>query len=64
MFIGPDGNLWSSCHYMMFEKRPYPYSQTFQSWELTPQMGIEPVYYKDGRFYINQATWTEQTVEY
>jgi xylan 1,4-beta-xylosidase len=64
LFIGPDGNLWSSCHYMMFEKRPYPYSQTFQPWELTPQMGIEPVTYKDGRFYIHEATWTEQTIAY
>jgi xylan 1,4-beta-xylosidase len=30
LFIGPDGNLWSSCHYMMFDKRPYSYSQTFE----------------------------------
>ncbi|HPB05784.1 MAG TPA: family 43 glycosylhydrolase [Prolixibacteraceae bacterium] len=64
LFIGPDSNLWSSCHYMMFEKRPYPYSQTFESWELTPQMGIEPVQYKDGRFYINEPSWTEQVIEY
>ncbi len=64
IFIGPDGKLWSSCHYLTFEKRPYPYSQTFQPWELTPQMGIEPVTYKDGMFYIQGSTWTEQTVEY
>jgi len=64
LFIGPDGNLWTSCHYMMFEKRPYPYCQTFESWELTPQMGIEPVTYKDGMFYISGPTWTEQTIEY
>jgi len=64
IFEGPDGNLWSSCHYSMYEKRPYPYSQTFQSWELTPQMGIEPVTYKDGLFYIAGPTWTEQIIEY
>jgi len=64
IFEGPDGKLWSSCHYFMYEKRPYPYSQTFQPWELTPQMGIEPVTYKDGMFYIAGPTWTEQTIEY
>lgn len=62
LFEGPDGQLWSSCHYMMFEKRAYPYSQTFKSWELPPQMGYERVTYKDGRFYIEGPTWTEQTV--
>jgi len=64
LFVGPDGQLWSSCHYLMYEKRPYPYSQTFEAWEKTPQMGFEPVYYKDGRFYIKGPTWTEQVVEY
>jgi len=64
LFEGPDGKLWSSCHYFMYEKRPYPYSQTFQPWELTPQMGIEPVTYKDGMFYIAGPTWTEQRIEY
>ena len=50
LFIGPDGQLWNSCHYFMYEKRPYPYNQTFLPWEKGPQMGIEPVHYKDGRF--------------
>ena len=27
-------------------------------------MGIEPVQYKDGRFYINEPSWTEQVIEY
>ena len=64
LFEGPDGKLWNSCHYMMFEKRPYPYSQTFEPWELHPQMGIEPVTYKEGMFYIGKPTWTEQIIEY
>lgn len=64
LFIGPDGEIWSSCHYMMYEKRPFPYCQTFESWEFTPQMGIEPVTYKDGMFYIQSPTWTEQIIEY
>lgn len=63
LFTGPDGNIWTSCHYMMYEKRPYPYAQTFEEWELTPQLGIEPVEYKDGMFYINGPTWTKQTIK-
>lgn len=64
LFIGPDGQLWNSCHYFMYEKRPYPYSQTFLPWEKGPQMGIEPVHYKDGRFFISPPTWTEQIIKY
>lgn len=63
LFEGPGGQLWSSCHYMMYKKRPYPYAQTLQPWEPTPQMGIEPVTFKDGRFFIQSPTWTEQCVE-
>jgi beta-xylosidase len=62
LFEGPDGQLWSSCHYLMDEKRPYPYSQSFEAWERTPQLGIEPVYYKNGRFYIAGPTWTMQRI--
>jgi xylan 1,4-beta-xylosidase len=64
LFTGPDGQLWNSCHYMMYEKRTYPYSQTFQPWELTPQLGIEPVHYRNGMFYIDGPTWTEQVIRY
>lgn len=64
LFIGPDGELWNSCHYFMYNKRPYPYSQTLKPWEKGPQMGIEPVYYKNGRFYIKPPTWTEQIILY
>jgi len=64
LFTGPDGKLWSSCHYFMYEKRPYPYSQTFEEWEKVPQMGFEPVYYENGRFYIKSPTWTEQVITY
>jgi len=62
LFEGPDGTLWSSCHYWMYDRRPYPYSQTFESWEMVPQMGIEPVRYENGRFYIDGPSWTERSV--
>lgn len=64
LFIGPDGKLWSSCHYFMYQNRPYPYSQTFEPWEKTPQLGIEPVHFKDGIFHIKGPTWTEQIINY
>ena len=64
LFVGLDGNLWNSCHYLIHEKRPYPYCPELQEWEKTPQLGIEPVYYKEGMFYITGPTWTEQCVEY
>jgi len=64
LFIGPDGKLWSSCHYMGYEKRPYPYCSELLEWEKTPQLGIEQVFYKDEIFHIKGPTWTEQVVEY
>jgi len=64
LFIGPDGNIWSSCHYLMDEQRPYPYCPELQDWEKTPQLGIEPVYYKEGRFWIEGPTWVEQHIDF
>lgn len=49
---------------MVKRKTPYPYSQTFQPWELTPQLGIEPVYFENGLFHIKGPTWTEQNIHY
>ncbi len=60
LFEGPDGQLWSSCHYLMYEQRPYPYAQDLEEWETVPQLGIEPIRYENGRFYIDGPTWTEQ----
>jgi hypothetical protein len=64
LFEGPDGKLWSSCHYLMYEKRPYPYCSELRLWEKTLQMGIEPVIYENGVFSISGPSWTEQIVEY
>jgi xylan 1,4-beta-xylosidase len=64
LFEGPDGRIWSSCHYLMDEKRPYPYCPDLRDWERTPQLGIEPVTFENGLFHIQGPTWTEQVVEY
>lgn len=57
IFEGPDGNLWSSCHYMICEQTP-----EFRAY--LPQMGYEPLQYRDGRFYLDGPTWTPQIVRY
>jgi len=64
LFEDTDGRLWSSCHYLMYEKRPFPYNPNFEKWEKTPQLDYEPLYYMSGMFYINGPTWTEQVIEY
>ena len=64
LFEGPDGKLWTSCHYLMYEKRPYPYCPSLLIWETMPQMGIEPVSYEGGIFSIRGPTWTEQVIKY
>ena len=64
LFEGPDGKLWTSCHYLMYEKRPYPYCSSLLIWETMPQMGIEPVSYEGGNFSIRGPTWTEQVIKY
>jgi xylan 1,4-beta-xylosidase len=64
IFEGPDGKLWTSCHYLMYEKRPYPYSRTLEPWERVTQMGYEPLKYENGRFVIDGPTWTEQIIDY
>ena len=35
-----------------------------RDWERTPPMGIEPVSYNKGLFYIRGPIWTEQGIRY
>jgi len=62
IFEGPDGKLWSSCHYMIYD------GQTFKSSDegALPkgQLGIEPLHFRNGVFAIDGPTWTEQTIEF
>lgn len=64
IFTGPDGKLWSSCHYLIYAKHPYPFGPNLKAWEKVPQLGIEPVHFKNGMFYIHGPTWTKQCVVY
>jgi len=62
LFEGPDGQLWSSCHYLLFKKNSFSINQNLETWKNTHQLGIEPVFFKNGMCYINGPTWTEQCV--
>lgn len=62
IFEGPDGKLWSSCHYVFYKGQPFP--SVNEMAEPKPQMGIEPVYFRNGIFIIGAPTWTEQIVKY
>lgn len=62
IFEGPDGKLWTSCHYVFYEGQPFP--SVNEMAEPKPQMGIEPLYFRNGIFAIDGPTWTEQTVKY
>jgi len=65
VFEGPDGKPWISCHYTICADLNDSIHYEPESWKkLLPQMGIEPLLYKNGMFYINGPTWTEQCVEY
>jgi xylan 1,4-beta-xylosidase len=62
IFEGPDGKLWSSCHYVFYTGQKFPAINEMD--EPKPQLGIEPLYFRNGLFAIGGPTWTEQTVRY
>lgn len=62
IFEGPDGRLWSSCHYVFYKGQPFPSRNEMA--EPKPQMGIEPLYFRNGIFTMGGPTWTQQTVKY
>lgn len=55
LFEGPDGELWNSCHYFIYDKL---LPENAPEWMRHPQLGIEPVHYHDGRFWIDGPTWS------
>jgi beta-xylosidase len=59
LFEGPDGRLWSSCHYMPCTRRPDGGIEAD-----LPQLGYEPVEFRDGRFWIDGPSSTERTVRW
>jgi xylan 1,4-beta-xylosidase len=61
IFEGPDGKLWSSSHYVFYKGQKFP--AVNEMTEPKPQLGIEPVYFRNGLFQIGGPTWTKQKVE-
>lgn len=62
IFAGTDGRDWLSCHYFLEGKRPDTSKSTMEFHDTFPQLGIEPLEFRDGLFYTNGPTWTEQLV--
>lgn len=62
IFEGPDGQLWSSCHYMLFDGKPF--NSRDEHGSPAPQLGIEPLHFRNGIFAIDGPTWTEQMIKY
>lgn len=61
IFEGPDGKLWSSCHYMYFGGKVF--DSVNEMGQPIPQMGIEPLYFRNGIFAIDGPTWTKQKIQ-
>jgi xylan 1,4-beta-xylosidase len=61
IFEGPDGRDWLSCHYLKEGRHPIP-GHSLEYADSVPQLGIEPLSYRDGRFLPLRPTWTEQTL--
>lgn len=62
IFEGPDGKLWSSCHYMISDGKVF--DSTKEEGQPIPQMGIEPLYFRNGIFAIDGPSWKPQKVSY
>lgn len=62
IFEGPDGRLWSSCHYILYKGQVFNSADEVN--DPKPQLGIEPLYFKDGIFKITGPTWTKQKIYY
>ncbi|MEO7213839.1 family 43 glycosylhydrolase [Mucilaginibacter sp.] len=62
LFEGPDGKLWSSCHYTFYNGMTFKASD--ETYAPKPQLGIEPVFFRNGIFTIAGPTWTQQVIKY
>ena len=62
VFTGPDGRDWLSCHYFLEGQQPDTSKNATEFFDTMPQLGIEPLEFRDGLFFANGPTWTEQRV--
>jgi xylan 1,4-beta-xylosidase len=64
IFEGPDAKDWLCCHYFLEGSRPILSSPVIEYEDTQPQLGIEPLHFRNGRFAINGPTSTEQIVQW
>ncbi len=64
VFEGPDGRDWLSFHYLLEGHEPDTSKDIMEFHDTAPQLGIEPLEFRNGRFYVNGPTWTEQTIRW
>jgi xylan 1,4-beta-xylosidase len=62
IFEGPDGKDWLCCHYFLEGTTIVGDGVLIEYAETSPQLGIEPLHFHDGSFFIHGPTWTEQVV--
>lgn len=60
IFEGPDGRDWLCCHYLREGREIVSTDPVVEYGDVTPQLGIEPLEFRDGRFSVRGPTWTEQ----
>jgi beta-xylosidase len=62
VFEGPDGSDWLSCHYLLEGRQPILGGTVIEYADSCPQLGIEPLKYRDGLFWVDGPTWTERVI--
>jgi beta-xylosidase len=64
IFEGPDGRDWICCHYFLEGADPILSGPVIEYRDTTPQLGIEPLHFRNGTFVVDGPTWTEQVVQW
>ena len=62
VFEGPDGLDWLCCHYFLEGKELDDSKLVLEYFDTMPQLGFEPLEFRDGLFHAKGPTWTEQVV--
>jgi beta-xylosidase len=64
IFEGPDGRDWICCHYFREGTEPILSGPVIEYRDTAPQLGIEPLQFRNGAFAVDGPTWTEQVVQW
>jgi xylan 1,4-beta-xylosidase len=64
VFEGPDSSDWLCCHYFLEGQQLKSDGPVPEYHDSRPQLGIEPLSYKNGQFTMHGPTWTEQVIRW